>query len=563
MTTTAPLYTAVLKGTPDVPLSVQGGSLTLDAAAAPHVSGSVVVWRPGTWSLVGGVPTFAVNTTAIGNLDPRTTPRVEVTATATSDTGAVTTRTFKLHLRDRDLDHGPHTISLALASDEALLDDWGPLTDDLSQVAATSLRAVVNYALGQAIPGASLAASPAIDADVTACWAVTNLVANPVPAGSSAGYNAGAGATTPTLVSGTVRWTTTATVSNLIVAPSLTSYRVTPGRWYVFAIEWASASTSRNAQPLIQWRNNGSAAAYANVYGEAKNYSADFQRLYVIAQAPEGAEFAYPIVQTGGNTATTTHLVQKAMFYEGRFLVPFFAGSTTADSRYNYAWADPASPNASSSSRTPIVVRDPESLVMKATQTALEFLAPLVQAAGYRLVCDEARVWTLRSENYSAGSALSIRHSINLREARDRISRSSGLWCDAAVTTHKWTDTSGVQRTQTDAYALTIPYTKRINIEKNTPYPGPGFSEYFVRRAQGRGRELTLTAGADLTATAEQPIVAILEDTPTQVGATQRVRFDINSHEMTITTRTTDTPAGAIDLKTGSIDSLTGTINAQ
>lgn len=73
---------------------------------------------------------------------------------------------------------------------------------------------------------------------------------------------------------------------------------------------------------------------------------------------------------------------------------------------------------------------------------------------------------------------------------------------------------------------------------------------------------MTATTVSDWKAEAEQAITVYLDGAPIQIGATQSVTFDLDTDRMTVTTRTTDTPLGAIDLLTGTIDSLVGTIDS-
>lgn len=524
-------YAAHLIGSTDLPLSPRGGSITLDAGQAPHVQGTIVIPMPAADILAA--------------LDPRESPRVRVDVVATFP-GSTQERTFDLGLRDRDVQHADGLVRLTVASDEALLEDFAPLVDDLAPFdLAASLRDVVAYVLDTAIPGAVLEPGD-LDADITPYWTLTNLHPNPRTVGTTYGFGAGGGANAPTLNAGppaNVRWTTNAAISNLIVAPSLTAFRVTPGKSYVFEIDWASASVGRSAQPIIQWRNVGSAAVIGNSYGEARSYSPDYQRLSVIATAPPGAEYAYPIISTGVNAATTTHVAKNPMFYEGRHRVPAFSGATPDTAQYRYDWGDATAPDASSSVRTPLVESpDPDALVWKAGQTALEFLAPLVQASGLRLVCDELRRWTLRDEDYRAAGSLSIRHGINAISADDTISRAGRIWYDAAIFRYRWRDSDGVNHERIDGYALNDPYVQLATFDIAAAYPGPGRAEYAVRRAQGRGRELTVTSVADWRANAEQPMTVHLESTPIQTGTAQSVRFDLDRDEMTVTTRSTDTP---------------------
>ena len=188
---------------------------------------------------------------------------------------------------------------------------------------------------------------------------------------------------------------------------------------------------------------------------------------------------------------------------------------------------------------------DLEALVIKPGQSAMDFLRPLVQAGGLRLVCDELRGWTLRDSSYVTGGSLPIAEAQNALSGSETINRDDDDWFDAAVTVYTWKDRDGVEQTRTDAFALRTPYRRARTFEKKTPYPGRGFSSYAVRRAQRRGREGTASTVADWRAHAEMPVVLTLDGMPTQTGKTGRVEFDLDRDEMTVTTRTIDTPATA------------------
>ncbi len=118
-----------------------------------------------------------------------------------------------------------------------------------------------------------------------------------------------------------------------------------------------------------------------------------------------------------------------------------------------------------------------------------------------------------------------------------------------------------MEHVQVDAYALTTPYTRLQLFERDTPYPGSGFSEYAVRRTQQRGREIEAHAVSDWRVTTEQSLTIYLDDEPTQTGNSQSVTFDLSNDEMTVSARTTDTADGTIDLLTGFIDGLAGYID--
>ncbi len=400
MTSTRHSYKAYLISTPDVELPVKGGSITLDTGQYPHVTASLEISAPGVWEFTpieypdgegfgygegpyggggyggwGVVWSFVPDLIALAALDPRLDARVRIDVVMTDAYGADYPRSFDLGLRERDIRHRDADITISLASDEGLLQDFAPLADDTAPLALDdSIRDIVNYVLDAAIPGTALEASPAGDADLS-------------------------------------------------------------------------------------------------------------------------------------------------------------------------------------------VDADPDAFTWKAGQSAIDFLMPLVQAAGFRLVCDESRAWTLRDEDYAEPGAASIRHAVNLTDADERISRESDAWYDAAVTRYTWTDSLGVEHVQVDAYALTTPYTRLQLFERDTPYPGSGFSEYAVRRTQQRGREIEAHAVSDWRVTTEQSLTIYLDDEPTQTGNSQSVTFDLSNDEMTVSARTTDTADGTIDLLTGFIDGLAGYID--
>ncbi len=341
-------------------VEVREGMITLNAGRAPHVEATI--------SLPIGY---------LELLDPRESPRVVITATAVFFTGATftrQTRVFDLGVRRRPTSLGDAMISVTLASDERLLEDYRPLGDVTATVSMTTIRQVVAYVLNRAIPGA-------------------------------------------------------------VLAPS----------------------------------------------GDA------------------------PAVGSGA---------------------------------------------------------DSDALLWKAGDSALQFLQPLVQALGLRLVCDEKRVWTLRNENYTGhGEIHTISHGENLIAGDDEIDRDADLWFDARVTRYSWTDSAGTRQERVDAYALTNPYTRATLLEVNAPYPGDGRSQYAVRRAQQRGRELSATTIANWDMHAEQPAVFTFPETPIQFGAVQTVEYDLSRDEMTITARTIDTPDTAwvlLDADEAWNDSLPG-----
>lgn len=547
---TAPTYAAHIVGTPDVPVSMRtdAGSITLDAARAPHVEGTITVAVPDAGLL--------------DDVDPRDGRRLIVEAAG---------RSFDLGIREATPNREDATVQLRLASDEALLGDHRPLVGmDMIQY-ATDVRALVEAVI--AIATGDTVAVSGETGSVYPLWAVTNLI--PFPTGHSGinGWTLSTGATNLTAVappvappigSQVVRWRANAGASivqvggwNGVAATRVAA--VSPGRLYTASL-FLLSSTARAATIRVAFRDENGASLPSAVFSAAPvmTSTSAWTRLSVTGIPPKLARYAYIIVETAGNTEGQLHYGTMVMLTEGPFLAePFTGGSAGTD--YVYEWADAA--NASPSTRTPArAAPDRDALYWAAGMSALEFILPLVQVLGFRPVCDETRAWSIRSEDYRAAGVQAFRTGVNITAADEQLSRDDEGWFDGAVYRYKWTARDGLPQTREDAFAL--PGASKIILrEINAPWPGAGRAEYAVRRAQGKGRTVTATKQATWMEAAEQPFSAVLEGTPIQLGTAERVRFDIADNTVTTTSRTTDTPAGAINLLTGTILALPGTIN--
>jgi len=565
-------YAALLPGFNAV--AIREGVLSCDASRAPHVEAEITVPLPGEWDtttvtspLTGDpvdVPVWTPTPEVLETVDPRETPRLVLMAQKDNEAPYA----WDLGVRERTINRRDATVTLKLASDEALLSDYAPLADVLYTVSlASSLRTLVGYVLDAAIPGATLEATPATDADMTPYWSVANLVKNPSAETNTTFWSNGQNGTGITRVS-TAGYATSGSYCFRITAAAAGtawldydgSMSVTPGRTYSVACDMrlGAGDPAKTGTTMVRFYDRNGNRIQDQSYVGAP-LSTTWQRQYNRVTAPANATQA--TLHFGLNSAESGQNlhVDSVMFYEGIFATEYFDGGSV---RTGYVCAWDGDGHASASTRTPDPVeRDPESVYWKAGQNALEFLHPLVQAAGLRLVCDGARAWTLRDAEYVAPGTVSLTEGVNLITAEETISRDAGLWYDARVTRYTWTDRNGIQQERVDAYALNTPYTRLTTLELQSAYPGPGRSQYAVQRAQGVGREVTVSTVSDYAVVAEQPMLVTLGDAPVQLGTVRSVEFDLSTDEMTITTRTVDTPAGAINLLSGTIDALTGTIN--
>lgn len=576
MTQSTHVYAATLLGTPDIRLPLHAdnpGAITLNSGGSPHVSGDIRL--------------TSADAVLLNKLDTRNTPVPRIRIDVAAIVGGVPqTRTFDLCVRgtSRDQDSGEPVIELA--SDETLLEDFAQLTDDGNAFAlAGSLRAVVNYVLNKVIPGAALEAFPAHDADMTPYWQVANLMPNPAGRGVVGNWIAGGANGNLSRETG---WLGTIPGLPDMDTALLTTFTGNSGLG-----QGGSVSQTAGVVPYAPVSEGKTYTVYClalaavnakNVRLAAQVFGSDGQVLdgglpIVITKtlptntwtwvegtvttpvnAARLGPFLYPAAGTqwvNGETLRTTAW----MLHEGTYpvRVPWFDGSTPSDAHYDYS-----APVAHASAATRIPKGDssnPEALIWRSGKSAMDFLTPLFQSQGLRLVCDEERRWTLRDENYSADGALSVRYAVNLLDGSSKISRESGIWFDAAVRRYKWRDRDGIEHVKEDTFALNDPPSMVNLMEIDAPYPGAGRAEYAVRRAQGRGREVSVTLVADWRTRAEQPTAIRLNGEPVQSGRIQQVTFDLSNDEMTVTDRTLEIGEGSIASLVGTINGLTGTIN--
>ncbi|WP_309105017.1 carbohydrate binding domain-containing protein [Microbacterium sp.] len=491
-------------------------------------------------------------------------------------TGAVwvpaTTRTFDLGIREANPDRAAGTVELRLASDEAILMDYAQLVDDTAPwERQASLRQVCEYVLSKI--GATLHPGGP-DADVTAFWEVTNLITNPSVRGVLGNWTAGGANGTLTRATGLTggpvpgvttytrtTWTgnsglgqggaygQTGTVAPVVTCRPFTTYRLAV---------WVRANVAKPVRLSVQIFAEDGSVLNGGLDIDNRTLTANTWTLLegtftTPANAAKLGVFTYCQAGTqwvAGNTYDTLGWILHeavAPWVDGVTLrsitVPFF-DAATVDGNYIYEASGAA--HVSASTRRPYPIeRDPQALIWRAGTSAMEFLHPLLLATGIRLVCDEQRRWWLRDASHVTEGSQTYRYAANIEQARERLSRDQEDWYDAAVYEYVWTDRNGVEQRRTDAFALTTTPTKVVHRQVDAPFPGPGRAEHVVRRAQRRGREVTVTAIPTWDEATDQLLSILLDGTPIQTGLAATVAWSLDEDTVTVTARTTDTPASA------------------
>jgi len=548
---------ATYSTTPTIP--VTEGSVTLDAMNAPYGTAELTV--PLT------DPSLAEQ------IDPRDGQRVVLTA---GDDERGTSRTFDLGLRSREVDHKQKTIRLSLATDEAILQEYAPLSDIDLWDYRTSLRSVVNQVLGTCIPGASLEASPSPDADVTPRWEQENLILNPRGTVDAAGWastgTGGATVTVGTIGTTIVRegadvqsalrltFTTAATGSPALRYGDATTPKVTPGRLYTFsAFVRQTAGVAKTGRIILRWVSEAGTTIKDATVDTSLTDSA-WVKMSVTGLAPAGAARAYLYAGIlNGMPASSDLRVTAAVFAEGTKNDVWFDGDRTDDAIYTYDWTPDA--RTTPSVRVPVGGEiEPDSLVWPAGTTAWEFLQPLTAGAGLRLFCDEQRRWRLIDPaEYSVPGVVSLSPAV-ATEGTDLISRDDPeVYCTGVLVRYTWTDSQGVSRTRDD---LAGTPGIVLTFEVSRPYPGAGVAAAILARRSGQGRVQEVTALARWGATPSQQANVSLPGALDQLGQVEAIEWGLSNGLMVVKTRAlTDIIPGSINALTGTINALTGTIN--
>lgn len=538
-------------------VKVTGGDLVLDALSIPYASANVDV--PSDLTLPLG---------AARDIDPRDDVRVEVRG---STDGGTTERRFDLGVREREIDHVAKRMRLVLASDEALLMDYAPLADDLSQKSVTSLRALCNYVIGKAIPGKALNATPSNDADVTAQYSVTNLFPNPSGEVDVNGWAVSSGASglvsvTSVGVLGTkvIRWTTAAGTATITigwngVSTTNKAPRVNPGAIYTAQV-WLQGAAAVPVTVRLDFRTEEGVYRSSGKLASGTMVTSGWQKFTVTAKAPSDAAYGFIVISTTGNAASTSQYADAAMVFEGDTGIPAFDGSTAADARYTYGWESTA--HASPSFRTAIEERPLEALIWRAGVTAWDFLQPHLTRAGLRLYCDELRVWRLIDPDTYAVPGFIRMSPQNSVQGTDTISRwNDEVFATGVVVVYRWTDAQGNEQVAVDSAGTP---QKVVVIEYERPYPGPGAATQILARRSGSGRTQDVTSITQWATTPGMDASITLPEAPEQQGKVSSVIFTLDDQAtMQVGTRgLVGIPPGSIDALDGTIDGLVGIIDA-
>ncbi|WP_248242975.1 hypothetical protein [Microbacterium kunmingense] len=507
------------------------------------------------------------------------------------------TRSFDLSILNREVSHDGREIAVEAATDEAILQTYAQTTQDVGAFAhQSSLRAVCNYVIGKAIPGAALQPGT-LDANVTTYTDATNLFKDPRYARTPGGGYSQERIQTmvdydfPNPVEGVehygVHLHTPTNADSFLGLNGVTGTMaegLQAGKTYTVSAEGSVRMTITGEAPaepdaikpglhgraraiVIHTRVGTGAyqvwhsAQVPNVVQTGPNTGTQGTRVSVTFTVPAGATEAFIRFYHGGTGGTITWGKFQLVEHDPRPGVDnaeYFWGGKPDTAEYLYEWT--GDPDISSTRRVALIDRAPELLIWDPAETAWDFLVPIVGSAGYRLYCDEQRRWWLIDPAEFAIPGRFVAQPSNTINGTDTIAVDSGLYATGVIVRYTWRDFEGVEQTQDDV-AGTGPYVDLLELRR--PYPGPGLAAARLRTLQTRGRTQAVTTGADYTLTPGQEVAINLPGTYAQIGQLTAVSWRLTEGTQQVeSANLQETPPGAIDLLSGSIDSLTGSIDS-
>lgn len=420
----------------------------------------------------------------------------------------VDSRTFDLAIAEKELDYRGGEMRLSLASDEYLLQRFAkPVDDPTPRTREHSLRSVIEYVLGESL-GATPPLSGTVDGDVTARWSVDNIVSNPSFETNTDGWTAGTNTRFIQRVLNNVSWGAVGGVYGVdwfsdVAGTSYLNYdqvSIRAGAPYVLVANLFTHSGTRNARLMLRFKNAAGQTIREVFSPLAPAPDGTWTPFVIKTFAPEGSSQASFHVDHRATAGGQGMRIDGVMLYEGTEIVPYFDGSQPSPG-YTASWSGAA--HASTSTRTPIVAREPQSLIWAAGQTAWEFLTPLVNSRGLRLWCDAARAWHLTDpSNYTAPGRLTVTPATTV-EILDRVDGERGDYADGVVITWTWTDATGAKRSRVEKAGKK---GKITSLDIAAPYPGDGTAAGYLAKLQGRGVQRPLTVAGDYRANPDQPI---------------------------------------------------------
>lgn len=260
------------------------------------------------------------------------------------------------------------------------------------------------------------------------------------------------------------------------------------------------------------------------------------------------------------HTVTLTGYTDEALLSIYRLVAkqPETSGSNSVRDTVNYALRKIGA--ALQPGPTDALIEEVGAIVWEPGVTAWDYVRGIAEAAGLVVRCDERRRWTLTRRDARRPETVVLARSTQITE---QITLDGDRYADAVVVRYEWTDTAGDKRVRYDTASRSAEPTKVVQVERSTPYPGPGAADYWLKRLSSRGRVFEMDQVSDYSYRPGMQFTASVPATPTALGYLEQIEWILPEATAHITTvDAVDAVEGAIDLFPEGlyIDNLVGMI---
>lgn len=413
---------------------------------------------------------------------------------------------FDLVVSSIDLDPVSGNARITVNSDESLLHEYKRVDPAAYNPASGKVLEAVNYTLAQIGAGPLAAVEITVEASqlhtmefedggVVGCSPGTNVVI----ANSTTQHHSGAHS---------LRATTTAAIPAFGVYARKYFNDLAPGRQHTVRI-WVYSGSARRLQLTLRDQVTGLSGG-----GQDLAPTTGWRELTAVYTPTTTAALIEISDVTGAPSGAVIYIDQMIMF------------------RDRYV------------ENTDTMTVAPDSLIWNPGDSAWDYIAPPLQAAGLRLWADERRRWRLTAPHEYQRNGFGLGNLVlggdDIIAIGSRIDRTDDGWFDAAILTYEWTTLAGTAAKQVDSFALDD-WTKAYSETIRRPWPGPGAAEQLVRRANARGRQVPSTAISMPTVYPGDILILNSGVLPPLNGRIKSIEFDLARDEMTITPRDLET----------------------
>lgn len=164
--------------------------------------------------------------------------------------------------------------------------------------------------------------------------------------------------------------------------------------------------------------------------------------------------------------------------------------------------------------------------------SAWDYVAPLVQTGGLRLLADESRVWHLDASGGTVAGTITLAEGQNVNRASDTISMlDDSDFYDGVTIIYSWTDPISGQLRWGSGHGWSG--RQALHRDHRPPLPWPGAAA-ILARSSDKGRVVEVVADSNYTTTPGMAVNITLPNVAAETGHVSAVEWSLPEGTMTV-----------------------------